>query len=90
MSNLSLLEVMIGTSGSFSGKGGGGGGGVAEMSTFNFLICKSIFHLSEHHKFEYFSHQWCDIQVCEKIKFMERSESNGLFRNIRQALHEAQ
>ena len=60
--------------------------GVAEMSTFNFLTCKSIFHLSEHHKFEYFSQPWWDIQVCEKIKFMERWKRNGLYRNIRQSL----
>ena len=46
--------------------------GVAETTTFNFFTCKSIFHLSEYHKFEYFSQQWRDIQVCEKIKFMER------------------
>ena len=48
--------------------------GVAEMSTFNFLTCKFIFHLSEHHKFEYFSQPRWDIQVCEK-KNLRRDES---------------
>ena len=36
--------------------------GVVEMSNFNFLTRKSIFHLSEHRK--YFSQPWWDIQVC--------------------------
>ena len=58
------------------------------MSTFNFLTCKSIFHIFEHHKFEYFSQRWWDIQVCEKMKFMERWKRNGLYRNIRQSLPE--
>ena len=39
-------------------------------NVYNFLTIFS--HLSEHHKFEYFSQPWWDIQVCEKIKFMER------------------
>ena len=42
------------------------------MSTFNFLAYKSIFDLSGNDKFEYFSQPGWDIQVCEKIKFMER------------------
>ena len=45
---------------------------VPETSTFNFLTCKSIFHLSEHPKFEYFSQPYWDIQVCKKVKLMER------------------
>ena len=43
--------------------------GAAKMSTSNFLTCKSIFHSSEHHKFEYFSQPWWDMQVCEKNGF---------------------
>ena len=43
------------------------------MCTFNFLTCKSIFDLSELHKLQ----PWWDIQVCEKIKFMERWKPNG-------------
>ena len=53
------------------------------------LSCKSIFHLSEHHKFESFLQPWWDIQVCEKIEFMERWKRNGLYRNIRRPLHKA-
>ena len=57
--------------------------GVAEMPTFNFLTCKSILHLSEHHKFEYFSQPWWDIQACEKINLW-KDESvmvRNMFRN---------
>ena len=45
------------------------------MSTFNFLTCKFLFHLSEDHKFKYFSQSCWDIQVSEKIKFIWRNES---------------
>ena len=58
------------------------------MSNFNFLTTKSSFHC-EPHKFEYFSQPSWDIQVCEKIKFMERWKRNGLYRNIRRTLHKA-
>ena len=47
---------------------------VAEMPAFNFLTCKSIFHLSEHHKFEYCLQPCWDIQVCE-IYNLGRDES---------------
>ena len=48
---------------------------VVEMSTFNFLTCNSIFHFSEHDKFEYFSQTWWDIHVCEKIYNLWRDKS---------------
>ena len=47
---------------------------VAEMPTSNFLACKSIFYLFEHHKDEYFSQPCRDIHVCEK-KNLCRDES---------------
>ena len=38
------------------------------MSTFIFLTCKSIFHLLEHHKFEYFPQPWWKIYVLFMLK----------------------
>ena len=59
---------MIGTSKRvLPGGGWGGGGGVVKMPNFN-----PFLHLSEHHKFEYFSQPLWYMQFCEEVKFMER------------------
>ena len=56
---------------------------VVEMSIFNFLTWKSIFHLSEHQKFEFFDNHG-GMNRFEKKKFKEKSKPNGVYRNIRQ------
>ena len=62
--------------------------GVVEMSTFNFLTCKSIFHVSETMNLNIFRNPG-GIYWFEKIKFVERERPNGLYRNIRRPVLEA-
>ena len=62
---------MIGTSDRVFPDGGGRGEGGSRNVFFQFfdlqMRCKS-----EHHKSEYFLQPWWDIQICGKMKFMER------------------